>query len=169
MPLSPGVDSSRSLAVAAGLWNRGGTTSYAADDNPGVATVTMDLSSGTNLRMTRGATRSSSANVNWSVMTFTAPSNNSPVLWPVGNKTANVGSMLTFTAEATDQDLGQTLAYSLVGAPAGAAIDPASGTFTWTPTSLQAGVATFTVRVTDNGTPVLFDDEVISVTVNGTP
>src|SRR5205085_653875 len=42
----------------------------------------------------------------------------------------------TFTASATDVD-GDSVAFSLVGAPAGAAIDPQSGIFTWTPAEAQ--------------------------------
>ena len=40
-----------------------------------------------------------------------------------------------------------------------------TGAFTWTPTSAQVGASTFTVRVTDNGTPALFAEESITVTV----
>ncbi|HPM82692.1 MAG TPA: tandem-95 repeat protein, partial [Candidatus Anammoximicrobium sp.] len=57
----------------------------------------------------------------------------------------------TFTATATDPDLPpQTLTFSLLGAPDGAAIDPASGVFTWTPAEEQGpGDYTFRVRVSD--------------------
>src|SRR5262249_19380646 len=95
-------------------------------------------------------------------------SNQAPVLNPIGNKTVNEGQPLTFTATATDPDAGQTLTFSLQGTvPAGAAIDPATGAFTWTPTEAQGPSAPqVTVRVTDNGTPALFDDETITITVN---
>jgi hypothetical protein len=56
-----------------------------------------------------------------------------------------------------------TLTYSLVGAPAGAAINSSTGAFTWTPGVGQVG-STFTVKVTDNGAPVLDDTESITVT-----
>jgi uncharacterized membrane protein len=63
--------------------------------------------------------------------------------------TGLVGSNISFTATATDPDAGDTLAFSLdPGAPAGAAIDPATGDFSWTPAA--AGQFTFTVRVTDS-------------------
>ena len=56
------------------------------------------------------------------------------------------------------------LTFSLeAGAPAGATINGATGAFTWTPAA--TGSFPITVRVTDNGTPALFDTEAITVTV----
>ncbi|MDO3416879.1 DUF4082 domain-containing protein, partial [Hymenobacter sp. BT770] len=106
----------------------------------------------------------------------TAATNAAPVLAAIGNKTATVGTALTFTATATDGDQGQTLAFSLAGTPAAgttpagtvpanATIDPTTGAFSWTPTAAQVGSFSFLVRVSDNGSPVLSDDEVITVTV----
>jgi hypothetical protein len=73
----------------------------------------------------------------------------------------------TFTATATDSDNPvQTLTFSLVGAPAGAAIGSSTGVFNWTPSEAQGpGVYAFKVRVTDNGTPALFDENTITITV----
>ncbi|MBI2477486.1 MAG: putative Ig domain-containing protein, partial [Planctomycetia bacterium] len=89
-----------------------------------------------------------------------------PVLDPIGNKSVNAGQALTFTALASDPD-GHALTFSLdVGAPTGAAIDAATGLFTWTPSADQgAGDYAVTVRVTDNGSPSLSDFETISITV----
>ena len=54
-----------------------------------------------------------------------APGNTPPTLNPVGNKSAQVGSQLAFTATATDPDAGDTLTFSLangsVSVPAGPA------------------------------------------------
>ncbi|MBB6612666.1 DUF4082 domain-containing protein [Pontibacter sp. Tf4] len=92
--------------------------------------------------------------------------NRAPVLAAINNKTVAEGSVLTFTASATDADVpANRLSYSLVGAPTGAAINPESGAFAWTPTEEQNGTHTFTVKVTDNGTPILSDSEEITVTV----
>jgi len=90
-----------------------------------------------------------------------------PVLGAIGDKTVAEETLLSFTAAATDADLpANTLTYSLVGAPTGAATDPSTGAFTWTPTEAQgAGEYTFTVKVCDNGTPSLCDEEEITVTV----
>ncbi len=75
---------------------------------------------------------------------------------------------LTFTAVATDTDLpANTLTYTLAGTiPAGAAIDPTTGDFTWTPTETQDGTHTFDVVVTDDGTPNLADSETVVFTIN---
>jgi N-acetyl-anhydromuramyl-L-alanine amidase AmpD len=100
-------------------------------------------------------------------VTVTSTGNNPPNLAAIGSKTVNEGSLLTFTASATDVDAGQTKTFSLdAGAPAGASIDPSTGVFTWTPTEAQGpSTNTITVRVTDNGSPALSDSETITVTV----
>src|SRR5207253_1222082 len=59
--------------------------------------------------------------------------NRAPVLAPIGNKSGSEGSLLTFTVAATDTD-GDALTYSASGLPAGASFDPATKTFSWTPT-----------------------------------
>ena len=56
-----------------------------------------------------------------------------------------------FAAQGADVD-GDTLSYSLVNAPAGASINPATGQFAWTPAEAQGGTGSpfqFTVRVSD--------------------
>jgi hypothetical protein len=76
------------------------------------------------------------------------PANNPPVLSdvPASVETA-AGTPVVFTATATDPD-GDALTFSLDGAPAGAAIDPAGGVFNWTP--MASGEFTFDVTVTDS-------------------
>jgi hypothetical protein len=90
--------------------------------------------------------------------------NDAPVLAPIGNITTTVGTAFTFTATATDPDAGQTKTFSLVNAPAGASIGASSGVFTWTPKT--AGTYQVTVKVADNASPALTDEEVITITVN---
>ncbi|HVK10090.1 MAG TPA: putative Ig domain-containing protein [Gemmataceae bacterium] len=78
------------------------------------------------------------------------------------------GATLSFTATATDPNVpAQGLSFSLVGAPDGASINPATGVFTWAvDPDTVAGDYTFDVRVTDAGSPALSDSESITVTVN---
>jgi YD repeat-containing protein len=94
--------------------------------------------------------------------------NRPPVLNTIPAQTVDEETQLTFTAVASDPDLPpNTLQYSLdTGFPASAAIDPASGVFTWTPTEAQGpGQYAVVVRVTDNGQPALSDTETVSITV----
>jgi len=92
--------------------------------------------------------------------------NHAPTLAPIGAQTVDELALLSFTAVGSDPDAGNTLTYSLVGAPAGSSIVPSTGVFTWTPTEAQGpGVFNFSVRVTDNGAPALSADAPVSVTV----
>ena len=47
--------------------------------------------------------------------------------------------------------------------PTGATINATTGAFSWTPAA--AGTFSVKVRVTDNGSPILYDDEIVTVTV----
>ena len=75
------------------------------------------------------------------------PANESPVLSGLQSLVeAVVGTPIAFTATATDPD-GDLLTFGLDGSPTGAAIDPATGEFTWTP--MVSGEFTIYVTVTD--------------------
>lgn len=96
------------------------------------------------------------------------PPNQAPVLVPISNMTNSEGSLLTFTATATDADLpDQTLTYSLSSsAPSGAIIDPVSGVFTWSPSEAQGPSTNWvTVFVRDNGSPILTNSQTIKIIV----
>jgi RHS repeat-associated protein len=62
---------------------------------------------------------------------------------------ATLGKPLSFFVQATDLDAGTSLSYSAVNLPGGAAIDPQSGQFTWTPGPSQAGDYIVTLDVSD--------------------
>jgi hypothetical protein len=87
---------------------------------------------------------------------FVTEVNTAPVLPPPNNQTITALTPLTVTNTASDSDLPpQTLSYSLVAPPAGAAIS-ANGIITWTPSLAQApSTNLFTTVVTDNGVPPL--------------
>ncbi|MBT8216579.1 MAG: tandem-95 repeat protein [Acidimicrobiia bacterium] len=92
--------------------------------------------------------------------------NTAPVLDPIGNQSVDELTALGFTATASDADSGDTLTFSLSGAPVGASIT-AGGVFSWTPTEAQGpGSYVFDVIVTDDATPAGSDSETITVTVN---
>lgn len=88
--------------------------------------------------------------------------NTPPTLDPIPDQTINQGETATFTATATDPDVGQILTYSLSGEPAGATINPLTGEFSWsTDSSTIPGSYTFDVIVSDG-----FATDTESVTIN---
>ncbi|HEV2692534.1 MAG TPA: immunoglobulin domain-containing protein, partial [Verrucomicrobiae bacterium] len=105
------------------------------------------------------------------VLTVNPPSNTAPVFTaPIGgtNLTINVGVNLAVACTATDSDTpAQTLTYTLLTGPSGAAVGSSSGTLTWRPTVPQAGsVNNLAVVATDNGTPNLSATNLFTVAVN---
>ena len=119
------------------------------------------------IRIFEANTPTQSQLYHFTIATSVPASNTAPTLNPIGNKSGNELTNIGFTATATDPDAGQTLTFSLVGAPAGASINASTGVFSFTPTEAQGpGSYTFDVRVTDNGSPNLSDSETITVTVN---
>jgi len=125
----------------------------------GAATITVDVSD-------QGATGAGGPLTDTDALAITlTPNPSAPSLDPVPPRTVAEGTALLFTATATDPDLpADTLTFSLVGAPAGASVDPGTGAFTWTPSESQGpGVFTFALVVTD-GTAAS-DSESVSVTV----
>src|SRR5207247_947748 len=78
------------------------------------------------------------------------------------------GNLLSFSAAAQDSDIPtQVLTYSLdSGGPKGAAINSATGLFTWVPSIAQGpGSYTVTIRVVDSGTPSRQASQTIVITV----
>jgi hypothetical protein len=97
------------------------------------------------------------------VVKYTPP----PVLSPIPNQTVDEGAPLTVQAKATDTDAALTITYSLgAGAPTGAAIDPKTGVFTWTPDPYSStGNYSVTVVATDNGPIVKSDSATFGIDV----
>jgi fibronectin type 3 domain-containing protein len=101
--------------------------------------------------------------------TTVSASNLPPVLGNIADQAVPEGSLVTFTATATDPDPGKLLTFSLdPSAPVGASIDPATGVFTFTP---DDGPASFsvTVRVIDDGSPPLSDAKSFTIDVADVP
>lgn len=94
--------------------------------------------------------------------------NQAPVLAPVSQKTAVVGTSLVVSNSVTDADLpAQKFTYSLApGAPRGARIDRTNGVFVWTPSPQYARTTnSVTVRVTDSGVPSATASQTFSIVV----
>ena len=93
-----------------------------------------------------------------------APANAPPEITSTPPPVATEGSPYHYPVGASDPD-GDALAYSLDAAPAGMAIDAASGLVAWTPAAGQAGAHDVTVRVADPGG--LFAIQSFTLTVAG--
>ncbi len=85
-----------------------------------------------------------------------------PLLYSIGSKSVNEGSLLSFTVSGSDPD-GDLLTFSATNLPAGASFNQATQTFSWTPTYTQAGLYSVTFMVSDGS---LTDSEVVAITVN---
>jgi hypothetical protein len=90
-------------------------------------------------------------------------SNHPPVLTAISNKSVGATQNLSFVISATDPD-GDSLTYGATGLPTGATFDPATRTFTWTPTTDQVGTFNVVFKVRDGrgGTA----SQTITITVN---
>ena len=94
--------------------------------------------------------------------------NLAPELAAIADTTIDAGTELTFTAEATDEDLpANTLTFTLEGGEPGMDIDPLAGTFTWVPA--DTGQFVVTVIVTDDSDPALSDSVEVTIQVTGEP
>ncbi|MHC1769199.1 MAG: lamin tail domain-containing protein [Verrucomicrobiia bacterium] len=83
-----------------------------------------------------------------------AGANRPPSFEPIADQRVAEGTLLTFTAKATDPD-GDTVRYSLgPGAPETAELDERSGAFRWTPSEPDGpALVKFAIQAEDNGTP----------------
>jgi large repetitive protein len=91
--------------------------------------------------------------------------NEAPTLNSIANRTVDEGSLVSFSAIASDPDQpSQALVYSLESAPVpGVNLDPATGLFTWTPTEAQGpGSYSFAIKVSDGA---LSDTKTFSIQV----
>ena len=103
--------------------------------------------------------------------TVTGPADAPVTINPIPAQILAPGGALNVQVTVSDPDLGRTLVYSLgSGAPAGAAIDPRTGLFTWAPSLAQAGVTHgILVTVAVQGTPGVNDSKLLTITVLSPP
>lgn len=85
--------------------------------------------------------------------------NRNPVLTAIPSKSVNENSTLTFSINASDPD-GTNVTYSMINAPAGAALT--GNTFTWTPSYAQNGTYYVTFTASDG---LATDSETVTITV----
>ena len=90
--------------------------------------------------------------------------NQAPVLATIGSRAAAVGLNLAFNVTATDAD-GPAPTLTAINLPTGASFtdnNNGTGSFSWTPTGGQIGVATITFIAADTSKA---DSEVVNITV----
>ena len=97
-----------------------------------------------------------------------------PLLQPIPGQNARIGRAFSLNVSQYASDPNTpplSLTYSLgSNAPSGATIDPISGLLAWTPPSSQpTGPATFTVIISDSGSPPLTASESLTVDVSPAP
>jgi ELWxxDGT repeat protein len=129
---------------------------YHSSDTLGPFTFQLDtskLTGGKHTLQVRGYEVQNGTELRSATWTINIPiRNTAPRLNSITAKSVNEGSLLTFTATASDTDIGDVLRYSLgSGAPVGAAIDPVTGVFTWRPDDGAAQTTSVLIRVTDKG------------------
>ncbi|MEM7165061.1 MAG: putative Ig domain-containing protein [Planctomycetota bacterium] len=93
--------------------------------------------------------------------------NNAPAITSTPVLSATEAQLYSYDVDATDPEPGDLLSYALTTAPSGATIDVLTGEITWTPTDAQNGLNSFTVQVSDDGSPALTDTQSFDVTVAG--
>ncbi len=105
------------------------------------------------VRVTDSGSPAATASASFTVVV--AEVNQAPSLAAIADQQGDEGALLQWTAAGSDADLpAQTLTYSLEAAPPTATIDSATGLIQWTPSEAQGpSTNTFTVRVTDSGSP----------------
>ena len=94
--------------------------------------------------------------------------NTPPVLAAITNRSVNVGQTVAFTASATDTDAPpQTLTFALLAGTTNATLITNSGAFSFRPLVTQANSTNnFTLKVSDNGSPVLSATQSFYIAVN---
>jgi pectate lyase len=103
----------------------------------------------------------------YALLTVTA-ANTAPTLSPVSDTNIIAGVTLNITNVAADANLpSQTLTFSLLSTPGNATLGAISGVFSWRPLISQAGTTNLiTVKVADNGTPILSATQSFNVIVS---
>lgn len=102
----------------------------------------------------------------WEDITITvAHTNRPPRLEGLEDRTVQVGQTVTFQVNGSDPD-GDPLTYSAENLPAGAAFDPDTRTFAWSPTADQIGIHSVLFRASDGD---LADFEYVTIAVSAAP
>jgi hypothetical protein len=167
LPISATVTISGPNLASSGTWYQFGLTNYLGANDAPAYPVSSNTVSGLGNQFTVLVPPYTLVDL----LIPTAPSNTPPVLNPVADFPANVGSNIVVTASATDTDSPpQTLTVSLLSGPANASLTQINNTnanVNWRPLVTQADTTNlFSLKVADNGTPSLSATQSFTVTVN---
>ena len=94
--------------------------------------------------------------------------NQSPNLDPIAPQSVDEGTSLNIALSASDPDSGSALTFSTIDLPSFCALTDSSGpagAIDCSPNFTSSGAFSFTVIVTDDGSPALNDSQVVSLTV----
>ncbi len=150
----------------------GVTATYSANPISGSASLLMLTASNTVISGTTNvaviATAGLISHTRTIALTLQGQTNTPPTLAPIANQVVNVGQTVAFTASATNTDQPpQTLTYSLLAGATNATLNTSSGAFSFRPLVAQANSTnTFTLKVSDNGTPSMSATQSFFVAVN---
>jgi PKD repeat protein len=89
-----------------------------------------------------------------------------PVLTIPSNQTVPAGTWINFTIAATSSNSGGTITLSATDLPTGANFDPATGRFSWKPSSTQTGSYTVIFIATDSSSPSTPTSKPMGIQVN---
>ena len=106
------VDTSKTIA-AGGTMMRGGRSGYSGDDNPGVGWATYDLTSSTNLQITRATTGSSSADFPYYVVEFVNDTTAPDAVTLSTGAVTDESIELTWTSPGDDGATGTATTYDI--------------------------------------------------------
>lgn len=91
--------------------------------------------------------------------------NDAPVIKSKPVTTTRVWGTYSYNVEATDPDIGDKLAYSLITKPEGMTINPATGLIQWKPNGTQAGTFDVEVKAQDSASEPASVNQKFSITV----
>lgn len=177
------VDTSYNYDVNATDTNSGDTLSYSLTTAP--AGMLINSSNGM-ITWTPASTQSGAQNVTVRVSDNASPAlfvtqsfsiqvtptpviNVAPVITTSAVTSAQVDVAYNYNVNASDNNINDTLTYSLTSSPLGMSIDTSSGFILWTPSSSQLGAHDIAVVVNDNASPALSSTQVFTIQVTTAP